>query len=847
MPLPESAVAVNTLLAIPWEVVAQQRAEDAKRDIERSLENRKLVKASGEESGVEWNFKLTLKNVKANVDLSSPPALTKASAEAFSIAAPSGSGWSFSILGDVKGDASVKIGGNNVFSWSPGLHFGLSIRDFKIISDVTLDVTRQNRPKIVTAAIDPSFKIGGSGFLPVSIPISFTFTPHADKLVMSGHMTGVNLKEELSGLDAKLTADITISLLRRGQIELIVPEPEPVDIDIDEIPLGQNFQTLKIELKGDLRVSLERVGRVGMSFEGFDLSIPFPAIEGLEEVFTRLSEDMPQRWGDETPAPYGEGEVPAPGALAAPIAEIEAAAAKHMPHGAALSFDYRTRSPDLRAHDPGRAEDYTYGGDEDSAIWTGHYLAAESLRYAATHDAAALIRVKAALEGLRRLFWVTTDAVRTIEGDTAVTVPVSEGEGRRSHGWRAGILSRTAKPDTDPRRFTKTGDKEKSGPLEQRPCHYIKPEGGWRVPAGRGRGETRYERFGDIPVELRRHAEAVGPVWYGWGCSDNHPVSRDQYVGTMMGLAMAWKLVPDDDVRRIAAKLIEEALDFLIIKNQWTVRLPPDWRIQTDFLGDFPKQLAFLRIGKTVAPHKYQNLYDEVAPAAEMAWLAPWLSSFDPIHQYYKFNLSHAAFFIGLVLEESEGQRMRWYESYLRLWGPVAHHRNAYFDLVRILAEPEDRRPDVLRGPSQSNPNVTLEEEVKLVLGEWVRRWTLVKGPNGGPLHKVGDASHQLQLWPEHLGRFKLLDGRTWCLAKYALPVDGRTGKDKDFMWQREPFRISVSEGGCTRSYRPDTEQILKLGSKASEHESPGIDYLLAYWLAVYLRILPHSTAPSPG
>jgi hypothetical protein len=843
MALPDSATAVNTLLATPWEVVAKQRARDAERDIETSLESRKLVKADGKKSGVKWNFGLTLKNVKASVDLDSPPALTKASSNAFTFAAPGGAGWNFSISGDVKGNAWVKVGGTKIFTWSPGLHFGLRIRKFKVVTSVTLDTSRPNRPKITTSEIQPSLQISGGGFLPVSIPISFTFSPEPDKLVMRGRMTGVDLKEKLSGLGAKLTADIVVSVLRRGEIDVMVPEPEPVDVDVDAIPLGRNFQTLKIEFNGRLRISLKKIGKLSVPFQGFDLSIPFPASEGLGEVFTLLSNDIPQRWGDERRAPYGD--VPDPETLAAPVAEIEAAAETHMPHGAALSFDYGTRVAGSPRTMRDRLDGYSYSGEEDSAIWTGHYLAAESLRYAASQDPGALARVKAALEGLRRLFWVTTDAVRTTVDGQTVTVPVAESDGRRALGWRAGILARTAKPDSDSHSFVTTSDKEKSGPLEQRPCHYIKPEGGWRVPARRGRTETRYDTFASIPSDLRLQAEAVGPVWYGWGCGNNHPVSKDQYVGTMMGLAMAWKLVPEIEVRSLAGKLIEDALDYLI-ENRWTVRLPPDWRIQTDFLGDIPKQLAFLRIGKTVAPQKYGGAYDDVAVAAGLAWLSPWLSSFDPVHQYYKFNLSHAAFVTGLALEEQTAQHQRWYDSYLRVWGPVAHHRNAYFDLVRILAEPRARRPDLLRAPSQSNPDVTIEEEVKLVLGEWVRRWTLIKGPSGGALHKVADAAHQLRLWPDDIGRFKLLDGRTFCLAKYALPVDGRYGRDKDFMWQRDPFRISVSAAGCKRSPQPDTEQILKLGSKRSQRESPGIDYLLAYWLAVYIGILPGSTGPPP-
>jgi hypothetical protein len=48
---------------------------------------------------------------------------------------------------------------------------------------------------------------------------------------------------------------------------------------------------------------------------------------------------------------------------------------------------------------------YTRCGD--SAIWTGHYLAAESFRYAVTADSVALANVRAALAGLKSLVDVT--------------------------------------------------------------------------------------------------------------------------------------------------------------------------------------------------------------------------------------------------------------------------------------------------------------------------------------------------------------------------------------------------------------------------------------------------------
>jgi hypothetical protein len=98
---------------------------------------------------------------------------------------------------------------------------------------------------------------------------------------------------------------------------------------------------------------------------------------------------------------------------------------------------------------------------------------------------------------------------------------------------------------------------------------------------------------------------------------------------------MAYQNVNDPEVRVTAKKLIEDALDYLL-RNNWNVVLPPDNRIvpTSSYFGDFPKQLAYLRIGKTVNPAKYGALYDKYAPAAELAWIPIWFSSVDPLFQY---------------------------------------------------------------------------------------------------------------------------------------------------------------------------------------------------------------------
>jgi len=72
--------------------------------------------------------------------------------------------------------------------------------------------------------------------------------------------------------------------------------------------------------------------------------------------------------------------------------------ARHLPHGTVLDpiFD-----------GPDSDQIIAYSRCGDSAIWTGHWLAAESYRYAVTHSDEALQNVKRALTGIQMLMDVT--------------------------------------------------------------------------------------------------------------------------------------------------------------------------------------------------------------------------------------------------------------------------------------------------------------------------------------------------------------------------------------------------------------------------------------------------------
>jgi len=86
----------------------------------------------------------------------------------------------------------------------------------------------------------------------------------------------------------------------------------------------------------------------------------------------------------------------APGSDSAALAISESIEVRHLPYGSILD-------PFVDAR--GGVTGYTRCGD--SAIWTGHYLAAEAFRFRVTQDPAALRAVRAALAGIANLLAVT--------------------------------------------------------------------------------------------------------------------------------------------------------------------------------------------------------------------------------------------------------------------------------------------------------------------------------------------------------------------------------------------------------------------------------------------------------
>src|SRR5262245_38125381 len=105
--------------------------------------------------------------------------------------------------------------------------------------------------------------------------------------------------------------------------------------------------------------------------------------------------------------------------------------ALHMPYGTILDPVFGSADPN--SPDYSRIVSYARAGD--SAIWTGHYLAAEAFRYRATRDSGALENAWSAVRGIHALLDITGSGVLArclIPEDSLGAAAIQNEEGR--HG-----------------------------------------------------------------------------------------------------------------------------------------------------------------------------------------------------------------------------------------------------------------------------------------------------------------------------------------------------------------------------------------------------------------------------
>ena len=148
---------------------------------------------------------------------------------------------------------------------------------------------------------------------------------------------------------------------------------------------------------------------------------------------------------------------------------------------------------------------------------------------------------------------------------------------------------------------------------------------------------------------------------------------------------------------------------------------------------------------------------------------------------YFKFNLDFMSLYNLVRLQNNDDNR----GAYGIVRNYTASHQNAFFDII-------DR---ALRGPDAAR-----DAEMRSLLDQWLQRPTR-------------------DFYVDLTGTV-VLCGKEACQP---IPVPKRP--PTDFLWQRDPFQLSGGGNGFV--------------------ESPGIDYILPYWMARYYGVLPVTAVQS--
>jgi hypothetical protein len=390
---------------------------------------------------------------------------------------------------------------------------------------------------------------------------------------------------------------------------------------------------------------------------------------------------------------------------AAAPGDLEAAAAilvsdiqmRHLPFGTILDPVFA----------PGTDEIVSYTRAADSAIWTGHYLAAESFHFGATRSDEARENVKRALAGIRSLVDVTG----------------------------TNLLARAIVPVDSPYAAAITNEEAHHGIFRA--------------------------QLGDREF-----------FWIG-------NTSRDQYSGVFFGLAAAFEMVDDPDVRSTVGELVTRLLDFLL-EHHWVVVMP-NGDISTVFIGRPDQQLALLQIGREVNPDRFDSVYRDLSGRLAPLVIVPIAYEvLDDHNSYFKFNLDTINLF-SLIRLERNSRLQRVYEfAYRVLRRTTDDHGNAHFNMIdRVLAGPDERR----------------DPETRALLEAWL-------------LRPRRDDFVDLRGTYESCGQPDR--------ACVVIPVEQRVRTD--FLWQRSPF--------------------LLFGGGEGTIEGAGIDLLLPYWMARVYGVL---------
>lgn len=253
--------------------------------------------------------------------------------------------------------------------------------------------------------------------------------------------------------------------------------------------------------------------------------------------------------------------------------------------------------------------------------------------------------------------------------------------------------------------------------------------------------------------------------------------SRDQYSGVFFGLGVAYDMLDSGRMRAEIRKDVSRLLANLIA-NGWSVKMP-DGSYSTTFVQRPDQQLSFLQVGRHVDSTRWDLTYQSFRAAnAALVQLPIQTECQDPYGSYYKFNLDHINLYNLIRLEEPGPFRTLYLQAFAVLRGCTGTHQNAHFNMIE-------------------------------------------RGLLGADAARDAETVNLLSLWLLRPRRDYYVDntGKYPACGAYAcdpIPVNDRY--TTDFLWQRNPFQLA--------------------GGGAGTIETPGVDYILPYWMARYYGVL---------
>jgi hypothetical protein len=253
--------------------------------------------------------------------------------------------------------------------------------------------------------------------------------------------------------------------------------------------------------------------------------------------------------------------------------------------------------------------------------------------------------------------------------------------------------------------------------------------------------------------------------------------SRDQYSGVFFGLGVAYDMIDNGPVRAEIRKDVSRLLANLIA-NGWSVKMP-DGSFSTTFVQRPDQQLSFLQVGRHVDPNRWGLTYETFrASNGALVQVPIQTECQDPYGSYYKFNLDHINLYNLIRLEEPGPFRELYLQAFAALRACTGTHQNAHFNMIE-------------RG--LLGPDAVRDAETLNLLALWLQR-------------------PRRDYYVDNTGKYPAC-GEYACAP---IPVNDRY--PTDFLWQRNPFQLA--------------------GGGAGTIETPGVDYILPYWMARYYGVV---------